>query len=83
MNLTHAYCISVHKSQGSEYKNVFLLSFWEHRIMLKRKLLYTGITRTKNNLYILGDLSSFEFGIKQQDLKQKNISLKEKLIKLI
>lgn len=83
VNLTHAYCISVHKSQGSEYKNVFLLSFWEHRIMLKRKLLYTGITRTKNNLYILGDLSSFEFGIKQQDLKQKNISLKEKLIKLI
>ena len=51
--------------------------------MLKRKLLYTGITRTKNNLYILGDLSSFEFGIKQEDLKQKNISLKEKLIKLI
>ena len=83
VNLTHAYCISVHKSQGSEYKNVFLLSFWEHRIMLKRKLLYTGITRTKNNLYILGDLSSFEFGIKQEDLKQKNISLKEKLIKLI
>lgn len=83
VNLTHAYCISVHKSQGSEYKNVFLLSFWEHRIMLKRKLLYTGITRTKNNLYILGDLSSFEFGIKQVDLKQKNISLKEKLIKLI
>lgn len=79
VNLTHAYCISVHKSQGSEYKNVFLLSFWEHRIMLKRKLIYTGITRTKNNLYILGDLSAFEFGIRQEDLKKKNISLKEKL----
>ena len=83
VNLTHAYCISVHKSQGSEYKNVFLLSFWEHRIMLKRKLIYTGITRTKSNLYILGDLTAFEYGIKQEDLKQKNISLKEKLIEIL
>jgi len=83
VNLTHAYCISVHKSQGSEYKNIFLLTFWEHRIMLKRKLIYTGITRTKHNLYILGDINAFEYGIKQEDLKNKNISLKEKIKKLL
>ena len=51
--------------------------------MLKRKLIYTGITRTKSNLYILGDLTAFEYGIKQEDLKQKNISLKEKLIEIL
>lgn len=83
VNLTHAYCISVHKSQGSEYKNVILLTYWDHRIMLKRKLIYTGVTRTKHNLYIIGDISAFEYGIKQEDLKQKNISLKEKLYELI
>ena len=83
VNLTHAYCISVHKSQGSEYKNIFLLTFWEHRIMLKRKLIYTGITRTKHNLYILGDINAFEYGIKQEDLKNKNISLKEKIKELL
>ncbi len=83
VNLTHAYCISVHKSQGSEYKNVIILTYWEHQIMLKRKLIYTGITRTKHNLFIIGNISAFEFGIKQEDLKQKNISLKEKLNELL
>ncbi len=68
-NLTLAYAISVHKSQGSEYENVILPIFSSYQIMLKKKLIYTGITRAKKKLILFGDLN----------LLSQNISYKEKL----
>jgi len=55
-NLTHAYAMSIHKSQGSEYKVVVLPLFRAHTIMLKRKLIYTAITRAEEALVVLGDV---------------------------
>lgn len=54
-NFTHAYAISIHKAQGSEFKVVVLpLSYTYHK-MLYRKLYYTAVSRAKTKLYILGD----------------------------
>ncbi len=52
--ITHAYCISVHKSQGSEYPIVILPLIAQHRHMLKKSLVYTAVTRAKKSLVLLG-----------------------------
>ncbi len=53
-NLKLAYAISIHKSQGSEFKNVILPILPSYQIMLKKKILYTAITRAKEKLILLG-----------------------------
>jgi exodeoxyribonuclease V alpha subunit len=52
--LTHAYCISVHKSQGSEFQAVVLPLMTQHYIMLQRNLIYTAITRARKLCVIAG-----------------------------
>ena len=52
-NLSLAYAISVHKSQGSEYKIVYLPLVGSYSYMLRKELLYTGVTRAKAYLYLL------------------------------
>jgi exodeoxyribonuclease V alpha subunit len=54
-NFKLGYVISIHKSQGSEFKVVIMVLLNEFNRMLYRKLLYTGITRAKQNLCILGE----------------------------
>lgn len=54
--LNLAYAISVHKSQGSEYKIVFMPLARQYQGMLRKELLYTGITRAKTHLYLLGEM---------------------------
>ncbi len=66
-NITHAYAISIHKSQGSEYPIVILPITKMHNVMLKRKLLYTAITRAKSKLFVIGDLEAFKYGINVLD----------------
>lgn len=60
IELNLAYAISVHKSQGSEYKIVFMPLANEYNIMLRKELLYTGITRAKSYLYMLGEMALIE-----------------------
>ena len=55
IQLTHAYCVSVHKSQGSEYPIVILPITSQYHVMLQKKLIYTAITRAKKSLIIIGD----------------------------
>ena len=62
-NITLAYCISVHKSQGSEYGIVIFPLSSQHQIMLQRKLIYTGVTRARQSLVLLGEKNAFEKGI--------------------
>ena len=52
--ITHAYCMSIHKSQGNEFKIVIMAVLSDYYIMLRRNLLYTAITRAKQSLFILG-----------------------------
>ena len=54
-NIALAYAISVHKSQGSEFKVVILPLFSNYSVLLNKKLIYTAITRAKEHLVIIGD----------------------------
>ena len=56
MELTHAYCTSIHKSQGSEFPIVIMPIVEQYR-MLQRPILYTGLTRAKQSLVLLGTRS--------------------------
>lgn len=58
--LTLAYCLSIHKAQGSEFPVVILVMVDEFSRMLNRNLLYTGITRAKNKLVMMGQLSAYQ-----------------------
>jgi exodeoxyribonuclease V alpha subunit len=53
-NLSLAYAVTIHKSQGSEYENVVLVLFGVTPIMYERNMLYTGMTRAKKHLFVYG-----------------------------
>src|SRR5690554_8058283 len=63
--LNLAYVISIHKSQGSEYKIVFLPIIKSYMHMLKKELIYTAITRAKSHLLVLGDLRLLQYASNQ------------------
>jgi len=77
--LTLAYCCSIHKSQGSEFPIVIMPVVRSYMKMLRRNLLYTGITRAKNFLILCGDADVFKFGIERTDDLARLTSLKERL----
>lgn len=64
MELTHAYCTSIHKSQGSEFPIVIIPIVKQYFRMLQRPILYTGLTRAKTSLVLLGDPEAFDIGLK-------------------
>lgn len=62
-DLTHAYAITIHKAQGSEFPVVILALTMQNYIMLRRNLLYTGITRAEQNLVLVGDPQAFRLAV--------------------
>ncbi|MFA6648801.1 MAG: AAA family ATPase, partial [Candidatus Izemoplasmatales bacterium] len=72
-NLTLAYAISVHKAQGSEYKIVILPLVKSQSILLKRKLLYTAVTRAKDKLYLIGEYQALKHGILGMEMPRKTM----------
>lgn len=78
-DLTLAYAISIHKAQGSEFDLVIMPFTTQYYIMLKRKLIYTGITRSKKTLIMIGDPTAMQMGIRKVETERKTI-LKEKII---
>ncbi|KQL34155.1 ATP-dependent RecD-like DNA helicase [Psychrobacillus sp. FJAT-21963] len=77
--ITLAYCCSVHKSQGSEFQTVIMPITRSYMKMLRRNLLYTGITRAKNFLILCGDPEVFKFGVQRKDDLQRLTTLKNRL----
>ena len=72
MTFTLAYCMAIHKAQGNEFKIVIMPVLNDYYIMLKRNLIYTGLTRAKQALFILGNPQAFLYGIKNiSDSKRK------------
>lgn len=63
-DLTRAYAITIHKSQGSEFPLVILNLTMQNFVMLKRNLLYTAITRAEKNLVLVGDPRAFAAAFK-------------------
>ncbi|MFA5036831.1 MAG: ATP-dependent RecD-like DNA helicase [Candidatus Izemoplasmatales bacterium] len=72
-NLTLAYAISVHKAQGSEYKVVILPLVRSQSILLKRKLLYTAVTRAKERLMLIGEYQALKHGILGIEMPRKTL----------
>lgn len=73
-----AYAITVHKSQGSEYRRVFFVTHKSHATMLFRELVYTAITRAKEELVIICPDNLFVAGITSQRLPGKTLEEKIK-----
>ena len=63
--LTLAYCMSIHKSQGSEYPLVILPMVREYYRMLRRDILYTAVTRAQSSLILLGDPAAYNQAVSQ------------------
>ncbi len=81
--ITLAYAISVHKSQGSEYQAVVMPLMTQHFIMLQRNLFYTALTRAKKLCVIVGTYKALHIAIKNDKPVKRNCLLKEKLIEII
>jgi len=77
--LVLAYAITVHKSQGSEYRIVIIPVMTQHYLLLQRNLLYTGITRAKNMVILIGTKKALWIAIKNNKTFHRNTSLKERL----
>ncbi len=81
-DLTLAYAVSVHKSQGSEYKSVVMPLLTQHYIMLQRNLFYTALTRAKELSVIIGSYKALYIAIKNDEPVKRNCLIKEKLMKI-
>ena len=77
-----AYAVSVHKAQGSEFDVVIMPISTMHYVMLKRKLIYTAITRAKKSLILIGDVKALQMGISRIEANRNTI-LKDKIIEYI
>jgi exodeoxyribonuclease V alpha subunit len=73
--ITHAYCCSIHKSQGSEFPIVVLPIIKSYYRMLRRNLLYTAVTRSKQFLILCGEDEAFQLGVSRNEdsVRQTNL----------
>ena len=77
----HGYAISIHKSQGSEFDFVIMPMVKSYGKMLYRKLVYTGVTRCKKKLCIVGDINALEIAVNNNDTDIRRTTLKNIIIK--
>ena len=76
--LEHAYAITIHKAQGSEFDVVILVVPQSSNMLLTRNLLYTGITRAKKLLIVIGNKNLVEYMVNNCDTKKRNTGLRIK-----
>ena len=74
-NITLAYSITIHKSQGSEYKVVIMPMMKSFYIMLKRNLLYTAVTRAKSKVIIVGQRQAIFIAVNKTETDKRNTQL--------
>ena len=79
--IEHSYCITIHKAQGSEFDVVIMIIPQAAPMLLTRNLLYTGLTRAKKMLIVIGNEKVVDFMIKNVDSKKRNTGLEYKLTK--
>ncbi|TCP57823.1 exodeoxyribonuclease V alpha subunit [Tumebacillus sp. BK434] len=77
--LSLAYAVTVHKSQGSEYPCVILPVVMQHRVMLQRNLIYTGVTRAKKLVVLVGTKPALQTAVKSQDGQRRYTRLAERV----
>jgi exodeoxyribonuclease V alpha subunit len=77
--LSLAYAMTIHKSQGSEYPAVILPLHTQHFMLLQRNLLYTGVTRGKRLVVIVGSRRALEMAVQRQDDRRRFTKLAARL----
>lgn len=77
--LVHAYATTIHKAQGSEYPIVVMPVLMNHFVMLQRNLIYTGITRAKKILVMVGTKKALAYAVRNVTVTKRNTMLKERL----
>ena len=70
--LTLAYAVTIHKSQGSEFPVVVIPVTMKHYVMLQRNLIYTGITRAKKICVLVGTTKALAYAIHNQTVSRRN-----------
>ena len=77
--LVLAYATTIHKSQGSEYPIVVMPVLMTHYVMLQRNLLYTGVTRAKKVLVLVGDKKALFLAVRNVTVRTRNTRLRERI----
>lgn len=78
-DLQLAYATTIHKAQGSEYKAVVIPVSTSNAVMLQRNLLYTGVTRAKKLLLLIGTKKALAMAVKNASAAKRRTGLKERL----
>lgn len=78
--ITHAYCCSIHKAQGSEFPIVIMPVVKSYYRMLRRDLLYTAVTRSSQFLIICGEEEAFRAGVERINEHTRNTTLYDRLV---
>ena len=76
----HGFVITIHKSQGSEFPVVIMPISMSYHRMLYRKLIYTGVTRAKKSLTLIGESEALEYGVARIEEETRNTLLKELIL---
>ncbi len=74
-----AYALSIHKSQGSEFPCVVIPMSTQHFVLLERSLLYTGITRARRLVVLVGDPKALALAVQRQSNRRRYAGLREEL----
>lgn len=77
--LALAYATTIHKAQGSEYPIVVMPFSMSHFVMLQRNLLYTGVTRAKKILVLIGEKKAVSYAIRNEKTAERNTKLAQRL----
>jgi exodeoxyribonuclease V alpha subunit len=77
--LVHAYAASIHKAQGSEFRVVVIPLLTQHYMMLQRNLLYTGVTRAREMVVLVGTRQAIGIGVHNNRIGERNTRLSARL----
>ena len=77
--LVHAYAVSIHKSQGSEFPVVVIPLLTQHYMMLQRNLLYTGVTRARKLVVLVGSKQAIAMAVRNDRIAGRNTKLARRL----
>ena len=73
--VVHSYAVSIHKSQGSEFPVVVIPILSQHYMMLQRNLLYTGVTRARQMVVLVGEKKAIYMAVRNNRITQRNTRL--------
>lgn len=77
--VVHAYAVSIHKSQGSEFPVVVIPLLTQHYLMLQRNLVYTGVTRARSLVVLVGSKQAIAMAVRNDRIASRNTRLMKRL----